>query len=79
MEALSHQAERASKLLLSQQPENHRIISMFKLVFGFIIRFDPSPGNLRTAYVEGNDVCGRDGNVQGQETSKEKGYFRNEL
>lgn len=31
MKELSHQAERARKLLVTQQPENHRIISMFKL------------------------------------------------
>lgn len=31
MKALSHQAEKAGKLLVTQQPENHRIISMFKL------------------------------------------------
>lgn len=37
MKALSHQAERAQKLLVTQQPENHRIISMFELRLWYLV------------------------------------------
>lgn len=53
MKELSRQAEGARKLLVTQQPENYRIISTFKLQLwdpGSLYGFGSSSGNLRTAY-----------------------------
>lgn len=53
MKELSRQAEGARKLLVTQQPENYRIISPFKLQLwdpGSLYGFGSSSGNLLTAY-----------------------------
>lgn len=53
--------------------QNHFNVQTAYLVFGFFIWFDPSSGDLWTAYVEGDGVWGREGNLWGQIGGR--GYF----
>lgn len=79
MKELSRQAEGARKLLVTQQPENYRIISTFKLQLrdpGSLYGFGSSSGNLRTAYA--TTAAEWTGIYQAQKKEKGRRCFKNE-
>lgn len=56
--------------------QNHFYVQTAYLVFGLIIRFDPSSGNLWTAYVEGDDGWGRVSVYEAKEAVGEEGTLK---